>query len=283
MTDEPSWKENIDRATVRGFGQEWSRFDQTALTDSELEELCRRYFTLIDFSSFDPSSVAVDAGCGSGRWASIVGKKVGLLYAVDASEEALDVARRRLSDRTNIVFHHSDLNDLRLDDESVDLIYSLGVLHHIPNTAAAIKALAMKLKPGGSMLVYLYYNFENRPFWYRLVWRMSDRLRVVISRLPFPLKRLVSDLIALCIYLPLARLCTLLGKIGVSSERIPLAYYRDSSFYTMRTDALDRFGTRLEQRFSRNDIANMLKAADLTDIRFQETEPYWCAVARKPI
>ena len=49
----------------------------------------------------------------------------------------------------------------------------------------------------------------------------------------------------------------------------------------MRTDALDRFGTRLEQRFTRNKIDEMMRAAGLERIIFSEAEPYWCAVGFK--
>jgi hypothetical protein len=61
----------------------------------------------------------------------------------------------------------------------------------------------------------------------------------------------------------------------------PLAYYRDKGFYVMRTDALDRFGTRLEQRFSRADIVAMLHAAGCVDPVFSTRPPYWVVVARK--
>jgi hypothetical protein len=46
----------------------------------------------------------------------------------------------------------------------------------------------------------------------------------------------------------------------------------------MRTDALDRFGTRLEQRFSKNEIQQMMESAGLVDIVFREDAPFWCAV-----
>jgi hypothetical protein len=58
----------------------------------------------------------------------------------------------------------------------------------------------------------------------------------------------------------------------------PLNYYQDKSFYVMRTDALDRFGTQLEQRFSRAVILGMMSDAGLADITFSERAPYWCAV-----
>jgi len=46
----------------------------------------------------------------------------------------------------------------------------------------------------------------------------------------------------------------------------------------MRTDALDRFGARLERRFSRSEIAALLEDAGLERIRFNERPPYWSAV-----
>tara|TARA_R110002049_G_scaffold85936_2_gene218452 strand:+ start:116 stop:337 length:222 start_codon:yes stop_codon:yes gene_type:complete len=70
-------------------------------------------------------------------------------------------------------------------------------------------------------------------------------------------------------------------KAGVSVSNIPLSEYRAKSFYTMRTDALDRFGTRLEQRFTRVQIKEMMEAAGLVDIVFSDIAPYWCALGIK--
>jgi hypothetical protein len=46
----------------------------------------------------------------------------------------------------------------------------------------------------------------------------------------------------------------------------------------MRTDALDRFGTRLEQRFTKKQIRTMMQDAGLAEISFSEENPYWVAV-----
>jgi hypothetical protein len=64
-------------------------------------------------------------------------------------------------------------------------------------------------------------------------------------------------------------------------SNVPLSAYRRNSFYTMRTDALDRFGTRLEQRFSRAEIARMMRDSGLDDIVFREDVPYWVACGRR--
>ena len=102
-----------------------------------------------------------------------------------------------------------------------------------------------------------------------------------MSRLPHALRRPLSEFIALTVYWPLARLGGALDAAGMLPRSWPLAYYRDKSFYVMRTDAYDRFCTRLEQRFTRAQIAGMLEAAGYEQIRFSDRAPFWCAVGIK--
>ncbi len=103
-------------------------------------------------------------------------------------------------------------------------------------------------------------------------------LRKLISKMPHDLRFLCSQLIAAFIYWPLSNLARIFEKMGVDVSNFPLAFYRNHGFYVMRTDALDRFGTRLEQRFSKKQITDMMISAGLTDIKFSESDPYWCAV-----
>jgi len=273
---------NADAPTVSGFGDEWSAFDQSGLGEAESAEIFGRYFSVLDgLASWRPEH-ALDVGCGSGRWARHVAPLVGSLTAVDASPAALDVARRNLATFTNVICAVASVADLPVADDSQDLVYSLGVLHHVPDTAAAITSCVVKVKPGGRLLLYLYYRFDDRPRWFRLLWRLSDIGRRLIARLPFAAKRRVTDVIALTVYWPLARTARLLKRRGRNVTTFPLSIYRDSSVYTMRTDALDRFGTRLEQRFTRPEIERMMRAAGLVDIRFRDGEPCWCVVGTKP-
>jgi hypothetical protein len=87
--------------------------------------------------------------------------------------------------------------------------------------------------------------------------------------------------IAATIYWPLTRIALVAERAGVDVFSFPLAPYRHYSFYTMRTDALDRFGTRLEHRFSREEIRAMMERSGLRDIVFYDGIPYWCACGRK--
>ena len=272
---------NLDEATVVGFGDEWSAFDQSRLEEAELDALFAQYFAVFPWERLGVDAVGFDLGCGSGRWARRVAPRVGKLHCIDASREALAVAERNLAGASNCVFTHASVDALDLASASMDFGYSLGVLHHVPDTEAGLRACARLLRPGAPLLVYLYYAFDNRPAWYRRLWQASDALRRRLSRAPHRVKLAVTSVIAVTVYLPLARAAALARRAGLRARSFPLAYYAGRSLYTMRTDAYDRFGTRLEQRFTRQQIAGMLTRAGFEDVRFSDREPFWCAVATR--
>lgn len=272
---------NKDEATVAGFGDEWTRFDQSKLDVVERQSIFARYFAVFPWSLLSDHAIGLDIGCGSGRWATLVAPRVGTLHCIDASAEALAVAQHNLEHQTNCVFHHASVDHIPLPDNYADFGYSLGVLHHVPDTAEGIRQCVTKLKRGAPLLVYLYYAFDNRPWWFRHIWRVSNLLRLIISRLPCSLRYGVSQILAGLIYFPLARSALLAEKLGMRVDHFPLAGYRHRSFYVMRNDALDRFGTQLEQRFTRQQITAMMHQAGLERITFSESMPFWCAVGYK--
>lgn len=268
--------ENIDESVVEDFGAEWTRFDQSELDEAELQKIWESYFAVFPWDDLPTDPVGLDVGCGSGRWARFTAPHVGKLICIDPSS-AVEVARRNLSEFDNCEVLQASVDTMPVEDGTMDFAYSLGVLHHVPDTALAVKKCVQKLKPGAPFLLYLYYRFDNRPRWFRAVWWASDILRRATCRLPGSAKTLVADGIALSVYLPLSRLSATLEQQGMDVSNIPLSAYRDKSFYTLRTDALDRFGTRLEQRFERSEIEEMMRAAGLEKIRFSDESPYWCA------
>ena len=163
----------------------------------------------------------------------------------------------------------------------MDFGYSLGVLHHIEDTDRGIVECARKLKKNAPLLIYLYYAFDNKPFYYKLIWKITNPFRKLISRLPFPIKLFFTKVIALIVYLPLGRIAKFFDKLGINVDNFPLSYYKDKSFYVMQTDSLDRFGTILEKRFTKEQIIKFLEDAGISRIKFNEFAPYWCAIGFK--
>lgn len=276
------WKEireNTDHKVVSGFGKEWEDFDNEVLKDSESKEMFQDYMAIFPWQSLPENPIGFDAGCGSGRWAKHVVPKVGVLHCLDASPEAIGVARRVLSEYENVIFHTESIDEFCIDEKSCDFGYSLGVLHHIPDTQSALNACVAKLKPGAPFLAYLYYDLGHSSLHLRIIFNAVSLGRKIISRLPYKFKKFVTDLIALFIYLPLARFAKIAELLGVKVSRFPLFQYRDRSFYVMRNDSLDRFGTSLEKRFSKEQIYSLFENAGLRDTYISPDPPWWVVLA----
>ena len=269
---------NLDPRLVKGFGHEWLRFTNEALSEAELREMFDRYTEIFPWEDLPADAEGFDAGCGSGRWARFFAPRVGLLHCVDASEAALDVAREALSGHANVEFRHEDLSSMGLADGTCDFGYCLGVLHHVPDPAHALATCVAKLKPGAPFLVYLYYDLEGRGWLQRRMFDVATMVRAVVSRLPLRARAVVADVLAAVVYWPLALVARLVEKIGWDPSLVPLFQYRNRSFYVMRNDALDRFGTRLEKRYSKEQVRLLLEGAGLENVTFSDGPPWWVAV-----
>lgn len=272
---------NIDRSTVDSFGEEWKSFHEFNTRD--LQRLGDSYFDIITADMLNTNSIAADFGCGSGRWTKYIAPRVKKIAAIDPSE-AIFAADELLADVNNAELFKASISNLPFDDNYFDFGFSLGVLHHIPDTNQALRDCVKKIKPGGYFLVYLYYDFEDRGALFKGLYRLSNAIRKPISKMRPGPKKFICSILAVLFYMPFVLFSRLLRFFGVPKRirsRIPLHGYEWTSFYIIRNDALDRFGTPLEQRFSKAQIETMMKDGGLEDITFGKEIPYWHAVGRK--
>lgn len=277
---------NLDQGVIDGFGREWTTFNYSNDENTDaLDAQFAAYCAPIDLTRFNPSTaIACDFGAGSGRWSSRLIPYFSVVHILEPSEGAIKVLKKKFSGEPKVNILHESVGLNSIPDSTLDLAMSLGVLHHIPNTGLAIKEIARTLKPGGVFLCYLYYNLEGKPVYYRVIFKVVNALRLLISVLPHSIKRISTFMIASTIYLPLARFSKLLNKLKVDTSNLPLHHYADMPFVMLANDALDRFGTSLEQRFTKLDIIRMLDEDyfDLDTLNFSEIEPFWTfAVTKK--
>jgi len=275
---------NKDQETVQAFHDNWSqnagKADRFSAAASNAERSFDAFFSIFPFDAVR-SGEGFELGCGSGRIAQHVARQVRLLHCIEPTSGGIEGARARMRDLTNVELHQADVDHIPLDDESQDFGYSVGVLHHIPDTEAGLRRCVAKLKPGAPFLLYLYYRFDNRPRWFRGVWRASDLARRGIANLPFKARRAASSGLALLVYWPLSRAALVAERSGIDVEHWPLSYYRKMNVAVLKYDALDRFGTKLEQRFTRAEIEAMMQRAGLERIRFRDGPPYWVSLGYK--
>ena len=274
-------KNNLDEKVIHDFGNEWNEFSQINLKEDELLSNFLQYFNIFPISELNNQMEGFDLGCGSGRWAKLIAPKIKKLNCIDPSKKALEVAKLNLNKFNNINYICEKISGIKLEDDSQDFGYCLGVLHHTNEVNLGLKFCNRVLKKNSPFLIYLYYNLDNRPLYYKIIWIFSNTLRIVISRLPFKFKKIITDLIAISIYFPLAKVSKLMSKLKFNVFNFPLSDYKNKSFYTMRTDALDRFGTKLEKRFSKKEIESMLNKHGFKDVKFSPNMPYWVAFCRK--
>ena len=271
---------NLDKSTIKSFSDQWVRYDQTGMSHKEALKIFKNYFSIFPWKKISKSAEGFDMGCGTGRWAKCVAPKVRTLHCIDPSK-AIKVAKKKLKNFKNINYHRRSLDRSGIKKNSQDFGYLLGVLHYVPDAKAAIKSCVELLKPGAPILLYIYYSLENRPFWFKCLWNLSNFFRLIISRLPKFLNFLVCDLIAIFIYFPLAKISLISESIGLNLKNFPLYFYRNTSFYVMRTDSRDRFGSPLEKRYSKNQIYQMMKEAGLEKIKFKNSVPFWTVIGYK--
>ena len=268
-------------STVSDFGDEWDKFDNEKISKNELKKIFNNYFLIFPKKILNKNSVGIDIGSGSGRWADFVVRKVKKLYLLEPSKKALDVSKKKLKLYKNVSYHNVEIKKIDTINSKFDFAYSLGVIHHLNYPLKAFKLIKKKLKKNSPFLVYLYHDLEENNLFYKFLWKLSEILRCFISKQNFFIKSIITDLIAILIYFPLSRITNLLLVFFSSPKNFPLSYYMDKPFYVMRNDALDRFGTKYEKRYSRSDIIKLFKKSGFKKIKISSKRPYWCAIGYK--
>ena len=137
---------NIDRKTIKDFGDEWDHFDQKN-NNQELKKIFNNYFEIFPFEKLSKNFIGFDAGCGSGRWAQFLLPKIKHLYCIEPSIKAINIAKKNLFNYKNCTFSNQTINEFFVNtDIKFDFGYCLGVLHHIPDTNNALKVMTSKLQ-----------------------------------------------------------------------------------------------------------------------------------------
>jgi len=262
--------------TQKAFGDEWQRFP-------EIHEVHKRIF---DWYFEGPEPVrwkglqVLDAGCGMGRWLHFARQEGAAIVGMDVSA-AIDVAAARDGDGADFV--QADLRLPPFAPESFDLVYSLGVVHHLEDPLSGVRALARLVRPGGELRLYVYRSLKDEPRWRRLLLSAVTALRGVTTRLPYPMVHSVAWLVALT-----ASVCFLWPRrvlrrfpLGDRLTRgLPLVQYVDAPFRMLVAEQFDRLVAPIEGRFRKDEVEAWIRAVGL-DIVAVMPGLGWRVIARR--
>ena len=253
------------RETARSFGYEWQAFSEML---PDYESNFRWYFERFPADSFAGKRI-LDAGCGTGRHTFHMAKNgASEVIAMDFSQ-AIEVAARNNSENPNTHFVQADIYHPPFLPDTFDFIYSLGVLHHLPDPEKGFRRLLPLLRASGYINIYLYWNLEDEAAWRRAALSLVTGVRQVTTRMPHGLLKKLSWLMAagfqVAFVLPSRALASFKTTRGLA-DRVPLGHYRKYSFRVLYTDQFDRFSAPIENRYSRMDVAAWFERARLEDV-----------------
>jgi SAM-dependent methyltransferase len=267
MSNIPTSDQKIAEDIQFTFGEEWQEFSEIM---PEHEKEFTQYFDLIRLPDLKNKRIC-DLGCGIGRWGHFLKDQCKELILVDFSE-AVFVARNNLKDDGNILYFMGDLRRLPFREDFVDFLFCIGVLHHLP--CSALEEVRSLKKYTSQMLIYLYYALDNRPFYFRILFMFATRLRLQTASVKnFHFRNFFSWAGVLLIYYPFIILGSILRPLG-RSHLIPLyESYRGKTLERIRQDVYDRFFTRIEQRFTREEIMTLKDT--FSNVIVSNQLPYW--------
>jgi SAM-dependent methyltransferase len=263
-------------STLRAFGDEWQRFPE--LHDVHAQ-IFRWYFEGPQAMHWSGLK-ALDAGCGMGRWLHFARREGAEVVGMDVSAAIDVVAGREGGDLVQ-----ADLRSPPFAPESFDLVYSLGVLHHLEDPLQGLKALAQLVCPGGELRIYVYRSLEDDPWPRRALLTLVTMLRRVTTRLPFPAVHAVALSIA-AMATPLflwPRRLLRKTRLGHRLTRgLPLVQYADVPFRMLVAEQFDRLVAPIEGRYRMGEVKAWFEALGF-DLVALLPGLGWRAIGRRPV
>ena len=270
-----TFERNAKKRTSRSFGFEWKKF-------SEYHGNYTRQF-LDWLSPFKPSifkgKLVLDAGCGMGRHMLVASKYSREIVGIDLSE-AVDAAYGNLRLEKNFHLVQADIYNLPFGRE-FDLVYSIGVLHHLPDPERGFLSLLKHVRRGGKIFVWVY-GWENNSVMTRVI---EPIRKYFTSHLPhrilYYLSYPVTALLELsCAFYRIARAIPLIGEY---SKFLPssayLLYISKFSFRHKLAIVFDFLSAPLARYYKRGEFRNWFLAANLAPQIYPHNQNSWKALA----
>jgi len=257
--------------TIQDFGRQHQTYSGSGGYYVSTDILGGVLGPLMDIKEFEGLDV-VDLGSGTGRWLRIfheLGAKT--ITAVEPSP-AIEIAKKNAAGLDKISYHN--VTGDQMPDGPYDVVYSYGVIHHIPEPDPVIKRAYEVLKPGGRLVIWLYGR-ENNGLYLAFMHTlrvvtvpMSDRGLDRVSGVLVPLVRAYSR-IAKVLPLPLR------GYMREFVDRV--------DDYTLKHVIYDQLDPHYAKYYRRQEALDLVEKAGFTDVQLYHREGYsWTVLAIKP-
>lgn len=264
---------DLGRRTIRDFGRQWQAFQSNDGYYASQDLLADILGPLLSPESLRGARVA-DVGSGTGRIVRMLLEAGAAHVTAVEPSEAFEVLTRNLADEAERVEFLNTTGEGLPTDRDFDFVFSIGVLHHIPDPSPCVRAALAALKPGGQLLIWVYGAEGNRAYF-----TLAKPLRAVTTRLPhgalLALSTMLQPLLWLyilaCKVLPLPLRRYMLGVLGKLSakDRVLVIY--------------DQLNPAHAKYYRKDEVRRLLEDAGFVNVRLHHRHGYsWTALADKP-
>lgn len=241
-------------AYTNSFGFQWNYFAKSQLDSANGTTRSRDAF--VQKTGFRLEELrgrrVLDAGCGMGRFAEVAASAGAEVHAVDLSA-AVEAAQKNLTGTGDVRFYQGDILNLPFSEGTFDYIYSIGVLHHTPNTRRAFLSLVPLLRPGGSIAIWVYSTKLRMMIG-------SEIMRPITSRLPKPL------LLRLCrVAVPLYHIHRIPVLGLMTGALVPTSLNEDPEWRWL--DTFDWYSPRYQFKHTNPEVEGWFREAGLVDLK----------------
>jgi SAM-dependent methyltransferase len=263
--------EHTSEKTIEDFGTQHGMFSNSAGFYTSPEILGDVLGPLMDLSEIQGLDV-LDLGSGTGRWLRVFSQIGAASITSVEPSSAIDVARKNASGLANVSFHN--VTGDKMPDGQYDLVYSYGVIHHIPEPDPVLARAFEVLKPGGRLVIWLYGRENNG-----LYLAMLKSLRIITV----PMSDKALDLVSGAM-VPLVRIYSRASKLLPLPLRGYMREFVDRvDNYTLKHVIYDQLDPHYAKYYRRQEAEDLVQKAGFSNIQLYHREAYsWTVVATKP-
>lgn len=259
-------KSNFYMSSTERFGYEWDKY---SLIDKNYESQFKNWIYPLSEGDFKNKNI-LDAGCGMGRnsyWCLKWGADK--ITAFDFDQRSVKAARSNLKNFNNAEVIYKSIYNIDWHNE-FDLVFSIGVIHHLKNPKVALKNLFNALKPCGSLLIWVY-SYEGNEWIVKYV----NPVRIYItSKLPLPLVHVLSYLFSIPLW------------VIVKIFKAPTDYLKQLAnfkFWHIQSIVFDQLIPRVANYWSKQEVIELVDELNLTEIKIQQppNKCGWVLIGKK--
>lgn len=256
------------RSTVGDFSEQWtSYFDNSGYfgSDELLADVLAPLYTLDDLRG----KTVAEIGCGNGRFLKTMGKYADKVFGIEPGD-GVENARKWNVESKNVEVVRADVYALPEHLKgTLDHVFSIGVVHHLPDPRRALENMRALLKPGGKCTIWVYGKEGNE-----LYLLTFGNVRKMTTRLPHKALHAVSTALVppLRGYIAACRVAPLPMRDYMRKVLRPL------SFDALRLNIYDQLNPTIAEYWTRDEVERLMRDAGFKDVKLHHRHGYsWTA------